>query len=74
MASNARPGGAIAARPPKKAPLGWLVPVAILLLVLIIAAVTLILLNANDNGDDPGLDVTDDPQALVITTPEAATS
>ncbi|MCU1371877.1 MAG: hypothetical protein JWO77_3071 [Ilumatobacteraceae bacterium] len=55
--------GAVAVREPKKKPLGWLIPVALLLLLAILAITALVLLNANDNGDDPGLDVTDDPQA-----------
>lgn len=61
--------GAVSVRPPRKAPLGWLVPVALLLLLILAAVVALILLNANDEGDDPGLDVSDDPQSLPIEVP-----
>lgn len=63
--------GAVAVRPPRKAPIGWLVPVALLLLAIIAVAVTLVLLNANDKGDDPGLDVTNDPQAALVLDPTA---
>ncbi len=66
-----RTKGAVAVRAPKKSPLGWLVPVAILLLLAIIAVVTLLLLNANDKGDDPGIDIKDDPQSLQVVDPQA---
>jgi len=61
--STERQAGARATRPPSKSPLGWLVPLILLLLLAIVVGVTLLLLNANDKGDDPGVDVTDDPQA-----------
>lgn len=62
--------GAVAVRTPKKSPLGWLVPVAILLLLAIIAVVALLLLNANDKGDDPGIDIEDDPQSMQVIDPQ----
>lgn len=66
MAANPATGttrGAVAARPARKAPLGWLLWVALALLALLIAGIALFLLNSNDKGDDPGLDVTNDPTA-----------
>lgn len=56
--------GAVAVREPRKKPLGWIVPVALLLLAIIAVAVTLVLLNGNDNGDDPGVDIQDDPGSI----------
>lgn len=64
--------GAVAVREPRKKPLGWLLPVAVILLLALIAISALVLLNANDEGDDPGLDVTDDPQAQTSEAPGTA--
>lgn len=65
--SPTQPGrGAVAVRPSRKAPLGWLVPVALLLLVVIVAVTALLLLNANDEGDDPGIDIENDPQTSQV--------
>ncbi|HEX2575576.1 MAG TPA: hypothetical protein VHK88_04455 [Aquihabitans sp.] len=64
--------GAYATRPPRKSPLGWIVPVGLLLLLALAALVALILLNANDEGDDPGVDIQDDPQAVQVWEPGIA--
>jgi hypothetical protein len=64
--------GAVAVREPRKKPLGWLLPVALILLLGLVAISALVLLNANDEGDDPGLDVTDDPQAQTAEDPNTA--
>ena len=64
--SVGRQAGATATRPPSKSPLGWLVPLILLLLLAIIVGVTLLLLNANDKGDDPGVDIKNDPQASQV--------
>jgi tryptophan-rich sensory protein len=73
MATPNSGAGSVAVKKPHKSPLGWIVPVALLLLLIIAAVVALLLFNANDEGDDPDLDISDDPQAAAIWEPSELT-
>jgi hypothetical protein len=49
----------------RKSPLGWLPWAALLLLLLLAVAAFLIIRNVTDSGDEPGVDVNDDPSGAV---------
>ncbi len=61
--STPRQPGAVTAtgRSARKSPLGWLPWVALLLLGLVALGALLVARNVGDAGDDPGVDLVDDP-------------